>query len=114
MLALPQWVFTRALLSFAVLSYLSVILAFVMSNQSIAEESPMTRQQQCAEYGVYQDASGNWLDCESMQVEETYEEDSYTDDSYVEETYQEDSYTEETYEDDSYKEEVYQEEVYSD
>lgn len=107
MLALPQRIFTRVLLSFAVLSYMSVILGFVVSNHSIAEDAPVSRQQQCAEYGVYQDGSGNWLDCESTLVEESYEEDVYPED-----TYQEDSYNEEPYQEDVYVEEPYQEDEY--
>lgn len=114
MLALPQWVFTRVLLSFSVFSYLGVILSFTIGNYTIAEEPPMNRQQQCEEYGVYQDDSENWLDCESRQVEETYQEDTYKDEVYVEESYEEDTYSGDSYQEDTYQEDTYQEEVYSD
>ena len=113
MFALPQRIFTRVLLSFAVLSYMSVILSFVVSNHSLAEDSPMSRQQQCAQYGVFQDPSGNWLDCEITQAEESYQEESYQEEGYQENVYIEDTYVEEPYQEEPYQEDTYQEEVYS-
>jgi hypothetical protein len=114
MLALPQRILTRVLLSFAVVSYMSVILGFVISNHSIAEDAPMNRQQQCEEYAVYQDATGNWLDCENTQAEESYKEESYKEDVYIEDTYVEEPYQEEVYQEETYQEETYQEETYTD
>lgn len=80
---------------------------------ALAEEQAMSRKQQCAEYGVYQDSNENWIDCadesyvDESYVEDSYEEDSYEEDSYVETPYEEEPYVEESYEEEEYIEEVY-------
>lgn len=89
---------------------------------TLADQQALSTQQQCAEYGVYQDASGNWVECagsndgdehyidsyvEEPYVEEPYTEEPYTEDSYVEEPYVEDNYIERPYIEQPYTEESY-------
>lgn len=74
-----------------------------------AEDSAMSKQEQCAEYGVYQDSTENWVDC----IEQEIAAPSYSEDEYVEEVYVEDEYVEEPYVEDSYIEEPYVEDTYS-
>ncbi len=99
---------------------------FFITPFTLAEEGVMSTQQQCAEYGVYQDVSENWIECSdtgSVQkvddvydepyAEEAYEEDTYEEETYVEEPYVEESYIEEPYVEESYVEESYVEEPYA-
>ena len=85
-----------------------------------AEESAMSVREQCAEYGVQQDADGNWIDCagnsaqQNTYDEEAYPEDSYAADLYVEEPYVEETYIEDTYTEEPYEEQPYVEESYTD
>jgi|TARA_B110000008_G_scaffold237749_1_gene243659 hypothetical protein len=89
MFAIPQRIFRQLWVFLAVLFFAST---------GMAEEGAMSRQQQCAEYGVYQDASENWVDClEETYTEEAYVEEPYVEEPYVEETYVEEPYVEETY-----------------
>tara|TARA_B110001454_G_scaffold137289_1_gene127577 strand:- start:6976 stop:7251 length:276 start_codon:yes stop_codon:yes gene_type:complete len=89
MFAIPQRIFRQLWVFLAVLFFAST---------GMAEEGVMSRQQQCAEYGVYQDASENWVDClEETYTEEAYVEEPYVEEPYVEETYVEEPYVEETY-----------------
>ena len=89
MFAIPQRIFRQLWVFLAVLCFAST---------GMAEEGAMSRQQQCAEYGVYQDASENWVDClEETYTEEAYVEEPYVEEPYVEETYVEEPYVEETY-----------------
>lgn len=106
---IKQWDFVIALLCVA---------QFTLLEKTFAEEPIMSRQQQCAEYGVYQDASENWVDCaeesSSSYSEREYQEDVYVEDTFVEETYTEDTYIEPPYVEDRYVEDVYVEEPYVD
>ena len=89
MFAILQRIFRQLWVFLAVLFFAST---------AMAEEGAMSRQQQCAEYGVYQDASENWVDClEETYTEEAYVEEPYVEEPYVEETYVEEPYVEETY-----------------
>lgn len=86
---IKQWNFVIALLC---------VTQFTLLEKTFAEEPAMSRQQQCAEYGVYQDASENWIDCaEEVYVEDTYVEETYTEETYIEPPYVEDSYVEDAY-----------------
>ena len=109
MLPNKQWNFVLALLCVA---------PFIPVEKTFAEGPAMSRQQQCAEYGVYQDASENWIDCaeesSSSYSESEYREDVYVEDTYVEETYTEETYIEPPYVEDRYVEDVYVEEPYVD
>jgi hypothetical protein len=106
MLAIRQWILMLVLVCIAPLS--------------LAEEGAMSTQQQCAEYGVYQDSAENWLDCaegfsgQQNGQQNNDQQDSYKDeyDSYVEEPYVEEPYVEEPYVDESYVEQPYAEEPY--
>lgn len=106
---IKQWNFVIALLC---------VTQFTLLEKTFAEEPAMSRQQQCAEYGVYQDASENWVDCaeesSSSYSESEYREEVYVEDTYVEETYTEDTYVEPPYVEDSYVEDAYIEEPYVD
>lgn len=92
---------------------LMIVWGCLASVAVTAEDSAMSKQEQCAEYGVYQDSTENWVDCieqeiaapsyiEDEYVEEVYVEDEYVEDEYVEEPYQEESYIEETHTDNTY------------
>lgn len=106
MFAIPQRIFRQLWVFLAVLFFAST---------AMAEEGAMSRQQQCAEYGVYQDASENWVDCaEDASVPETYVEEPYEEEPYVEESYVEEPYVEDTYIEEPYQQDVYTEEVYDD
>lgn len=96
MFAILQRIFRQLWVFLAVLFFAST---------AMAEEGAMSRQQQCAEYGVYQDASENWVDC----LEETYTEKTDTEEAYVEEPYIEETYVEEPYVEEPYVEETYTE-----
>lgn len=98
---IKQWVFVRALLC---------LIPFIRVEASFAEEQAMSRQQQCEEYGVYQNGSENWVDC----IEEAYTEDTSSNAEYVEEPYIEEPYVEEVYIEEPYQEEPYQEDSYID
>jgi hypothetical protein len=77
---------------------------------SLAEYGAMSTQQQCAEYGVYQDANENWVDCaENFSQQNTGQGDSYNDEyeSYTEEPYVEEPYVDEPYVEQPYVEEPY-------
>jgi len=106
---IKQWNFVIALLC---------VTQFTLLEKTFAEEPAMSRQQQCAEYGVYQDASENWIDCaedsSSSYSESEYREEVYVEDTYVEETYTEETYVEPPYVEDSYVEDAYIEEPYVD
>lgn len=95
---------------------------FFITPCTLAEEGVMSTQQQCAEYGVYQDASENWIECSDIgsvqkvddvydapYEEETYEEETYEESPYVDETYREEPYVEESYVEEPYVEEPYAE-----
>lgn len=101
----------------------SLMLAFVCIAPLTLAESPMSAQQQCAEYGVQQDASGNWIECvgstsqqngNDVYRDEPYAEDTYVDEPYVEEPYVEETYIEDTYTEEPYVEQPYVEESYAD
>jgi hypothetical protein len=102
MMAIRQWILMLALVCIAPLS--------------LAEEGAMSTQQQCAEYGVYQDATENWIDCAEgvlqQNVNESYIDETYTEEPYIEESYVEEPYVEEPYVEDSYVEEPYLEQPY--
>jgi hypothetical protein len=97
MLAIKQWGF--------------ILTVVCLASLSFAEDGSMSTQQQCAEYGVYQDASANWIECadsatqqnetdatsDERYIDEPYVEEPYVDDSYVEEPYVEPTYVEESY-----------------
>ena len=102
MLPIKQWNCVLALLC---------TVPFVFVEKTFAEGQAMSRQQQCAEYGVYQDASENWIDC-AEESSSSYSESEYREDTYVEDTYVEDTYTEETYNESPYEEPAYVEDVY--
>jgi hypothetical protein len=76
----------------------------------------MSTQQQCKEYGVYQDSRGNWIDCSEIvtqnDVGETYIDEPYIDETYIDEPYVEEPYVEERYVEDVYKEQPYVEQPY--
>jgi hypothetical protein len=103
MLAIRQWILMLALVCIAPLS--------------LAEDGGMSTQQQCAEYGVYQDSDENWVDCaegysqqqndqQSTDQEESYsnEYDTYTEEPYVEEPYVDEPYVEQPYVEEPYVE----------
>ena len=109
---IKQWNFVITLLC---------VTQFTLLEKTFAEEPAMSRQQQCAEYGVYQDASENWIDCaedssssysESEYRESEYREEVYVEDTYVEETYTEETYVEPPYAEDRYVEDAYVEDAY--
>jgi len=106
---IKQWNFVIALLC---------VTQFMLLEKTFAEEPAMSRQQQCAEYGVYQDASENWIDCaeesSSSYSESEYRESQYRESEYREEVYVEDTYVEPPYVEDSYVEDAYIEEPYVD
>jgi hypothetical protein len=95
----------------------SLLLALVfIAPLTLAEDTVMSTRQQCVEYGVYQDANENWIECsdngsaqneEEVYVDEPYVEETYVEPPYVEETYIEDTYTEEPYVEQPYVEESY-------
>ncbi|HCM04861.1 MAG TPA: hypothetical protein DIC30_02505 [Oceanospirillales bacterium] len=93
-----------------VIKQLSFAALFCLTTLALAEEQGMSRKQQCAEYGVYQDSNENWIDC----ADEGYVEEPYVEESYEEDVYVEEPYVEESYEEDPYVEEVYIEESYTD
>jgi hypothetical protein len=96
MLAIKQWTFMITLVCLAALA--------------TAEDRAMSTQEQCAEYGVYKDATENWIDCAAeAYVEEAYVEDTYVEEPYIEDTYVEEPYAEEPYVEDSYVDEPYTE-----
>jgi hypothetical protein len=106
MLAIRQWILMLALVCIAPLS--------------LAEYGAMSTQQQCAEYGVYQDSAENWLDCaegfsgQQNDQQESYknEYEPYVEEPYVDEPYIEEPYVEEPYMDEPYVEQPYVEESY--
>jgi hypothetical protein len=106
MLAIRQRIFMLALVCIAPLS--------------LAEYGAMSTQQQCAEYGVYQDSAKNWVDCaEGFSQQQNGQKSSYNDgyepyveEPYVEEPYIEEPYVEEPYVDEPYVEQPYAEEPY--
>jgi hypothetical protein len=113
MLAIRQWILMLALVCIAPLSF--------------AEYGAMSTQQQCAEYGVYQDSAENWLDCtegfsgQQNDQQGTNQEESsndgyepYVEEPYVEEPYVEEPYVEEPYVDEPYVEQPYIEQPYLD
>jgi hypothetical protein len=113
MLAMRQWILMLVLICIAPLS--------------LAEYGAMSIQQQCAEYGVYQDGTENWVDCaenfsqqqndqqqnyqQSTDQEESYKNEykTYVEEPYVEEPYFEEPYVEEPYMDEPYVEQPYEE-----
>ncbi len=87
----------------------SLMLALVyIAPLAAAEDGAMSKQEQCAEYGAYQDSSENWVDC----VEQATTQPSYSEDTYVEEPYVEEPYIEENYVQDKYIEETQTEDNY--
>jgi hypothetical protein len=76
----------------------------------------MSAQQQCDEYGVYQDSRGNWIDCSENitqnNIDEAYIDEPYIDEGYIDEPYVEEPYVEDVYKEEPYVEQPYVEEVY--
>jgi hypothetical protein len=101
MLTIRQWILMLVLVCIAPLS--------------LAEYGAMSTQQQCAEYGVYQDSGENWVDCaegfaqQQNDQQTTDQGDSYNDEyePYTEEPYVEEPYVEEPYVEEPYVEEPY-------
>jgi hypothetical protein len=92
----------------------SLMLVLVcLAPLAAAEGSAMSKQDQCSEYGVYQDSSENWIDCaEQATTQPSYSEDTYVEEPYVEEPYIEEPYIEDNYVEDKYIEESYTEDTY--
>ena len=103
------------------ISHKGLLIAGILCAAScLAEDRAMSKQEQCTEYGAYQDSESNWLTCdvdvqqeyadeavyaEESSIDDTYHEEPYVDDSYREESYSEESYSEAPYVDESYREE---------
>lgn len=101
MLAIRQWI---------LMLVLTCIAPF-----SLAEDGAMSTQQQCAEYGVYQDSAENWVECaEGFSGQQNYQQNTDQEESYNDEydTYTEEPYVEEPYVDEPYVEQPYAEEPY--
>jgi hypothetical protein len=92
----------------------SLMLALVyIAPLAAAEDGAMSKQEQCSEYGAYQDSSENWVDCvEQASTQPSYSEDTYVEEPYVEEPYVEESYIEDNYVEDKYIEENQTEDTY--
>ncbi|KZY49663.1 hypothetical protein A3732_22600 [Oleiphilus sp. HI0050] len=52
------------------IAVLALVIPMLIPNFSLAEE-PQTKEEQCAQYGSYQDSDGIWQTCDPEETEST-------------------------------------------